>query len=72
VLTLGKSRAGKGGCTLGWDDVIEWSKGLIAILLPNIPDEVTATSLTQLRSVFGGRGYCARSFRRRPDDAMRL
>jgi error-prone DNA polymerase len=72
LLTLGKSRAGKGGCTLGWDDVVEWSDGLIAILLPNLPDEVTATSLTQLRSVFGSRGYCALAFRRRPDDAMRM
>ncbi|MBM6577844.1 error-prone DNA polymerase [Microvirga sp. SRT01] len=72
LLTLGKSRAGKGGCTLGWDDVVEWSDGLIAILLPDLPDEVTSTGLTQLRSVFGSRGYCALAFRRRPDDAMRL
>jgi error-prone DNA polymerase len=72
LLTLGKSRAGKGGCTLAWQDLVTWSEGLIAILLPDLADEVTAKSLADLREVFADRGYCALAFRRRPDDAMRL
>ncbi|WP_294325685.1 PHP domain-containing protein, partial [uncultured Sphingomonas sp.] len=72
LLTLGKSRAGKGGCALGWSDVAAWNKGLIAILLPGEAEARTATQLTELRSIFGARGYCGLAFRRRPDDALRL
>ncbi len=72
LLTIGKARAGKGGCTLGWSDVVAWSEGLIAILLPDLPGEVTAHHLAELREVFGRRGYCSLAFRRRPDDALRL
>ncbi|WP_445192805.1 error-prone DNA polymerase [Sphingomonas sp. Tas61C01] len=72
LLTLGKSRAGKGGCSLGWSDLAASAEGLIAILLPDLPGEATARSLAELRDTFGGRGYCSLAFRRRPDDAMRL
>ncbi len=72
LLTVGKSRAGKGGCTLGWSDVAAWSEGLIAILLPDLPGEKTAHHLGALREVFGTRAYCSLALRRRPDDAMRL
>ncbi len=72
LLTLGKSRAGKGGCALAWDDVVVWNAGLIAILLPDLPGDVTRSDLGDLNEVFGDRGYCALAFRRRPDDAMRL
>ena len=72
LLTVGKSRAGKGGCTLGWSDVAAWSDGLIAILLPDLPGERTAHHLDELREVFGTRAYCSLALRRRPDDAMRL
>ena len=72
LLTLGKARAGKGGCTLGWSDVVVWNAGLIAILLPDLPGEKTAGHLDDLARVFGKRGYCSLSLRRRPDDAMRL
>jgi error-prone DNA polymerase len=72
LLTLGKSRAGKGGCSLGWGDVATWSEGLIAILLPDLPGERTQRQLTDLRDVFGSRAFCSLAFRRRPDDAMRL
>ena len=33
LLSIGKSRAGKGQCHLAWDDVVAWNEGLIAILL---------------------------------------
>jgi error-prone DNA polymerase len=72
LLTLGKSRAGKGGCTLGWSDVAARAEGLIAILLPNLPGETTARHLEELSQAFGTRGYCSLALRRRPDDAMRL
>jgi len=71
LLTLGKTRAGKGGCTLSWQDVVAWNEGLIAILLPDLPNDETAANLSDLREAFGDRGYCALAFRRRPDDAMR-
>ena len=38
LLTLGKAYAGKGGCTLAWDDVVAHGAGLIAILVPDRPD----------------------------------
>ena len=72
LLTLGKSRAGKGGCALAWADVVAWNEGLIAILLPDLADDVTRDHLGDLHAAFGDRGYCALAFRRRPDDAMRL
>jgi len=72
LLTLGKSRAGKGGCTLGWADVATWSEGLVAILLPDLPGTVTARHLDELQEVFGTRAYSSLALRRRPDDAIRL
>src|SRR6266851_783139 len=38
VLTLGKTRAGKGQCHIDWPDVEAWQEGLLAIL---VPDEMT-------------------------------
>ena len=72
LLSIGKARAGKGGCTLGWADLVEWQAGLIAILLPGDPGAATARHLDELRALFGERGYCGLAFRRRPNDAMRL
>ena len=72
LLTIGKTRAGKGGCTLGWSDIVAQSDGQIAILLPDLPGDTVARDLGQLNEVFGGRAYVALSFRRRPDDVVRL
>ena len=72
LLTLGKSRAGKGGCSLGWADVADRAEGLVAILLPDEPDPVNAAALGELRDAFDDRAYMALSHRRRPDDAVRL
>ncbi|WP_298670730.1 error-prone DNA polymerase [uncultured Sphingomonas sp.] len=72
LLSLGKARGGKGCCVLDWSDVATWAEGLIAILLPDEPDDSTAVHLAELRDVFGARGYLALSLRRRPDDAGRL
>jgi error-prone DNA polymerase len=72
LLTAGKTRGGKGCCILDWSDVVAHADGLIAILVPDLPDDTTAAHLGQLREVFGARGYLALSLRRRPDDAERL
>jgi len=72
LLSIGKARGGKGFCILEWSDVAAHAEGLVAILLPDSPDSNTAAWLAELRALFGGRGYCALSLRRRPDDMARL
>jgi error-prone DNA polymerase len=72
LLTLGKSRAGKGHCHLGWSDVAAWNEGLIAILLTHEPDEDLRNDLAPTREIFGNRGYCSLTRRFLPDDAERL
>jgi error-prone DNA polymerase len=72
MLTLGKSRAGKGACHLDWPDLTDHAEGLVAILLPDHPAEKLAEQLRRLRLDFGDRGYLALTLRRRPNDAVRL
>ena len=72
LLTIGKTRAGKGGCDLGWGDVTAHAEGLVSILVPDLPGELIARDLAQLREGFGDRGYLALTIRRRPEDAARL
>ena len=72
LLTLGKSRAGKGKCTLHWDDVAAWSKGLIGILVPDMPDKHYQAQLEQMKHCFGKDAFVSLTLRRRPGDAMRL
>ncbi len=72
LLSVGKGRAGKGACDLGWDDVAEWGRGLVAILLSDRPDERLAADLGRLRDVFGGAAYCGLTRRFRPDDHLLL
>src|ERR1700742_4634859 len=59
LLTVGKSRAGKGGCDLDWPDVEAWHEGLLAILLPDELTHDLDTELATLRRIFGDRAYCA-------------
>ena len=72
LLSVGKARGGKGFCILDWADVAAHVEGVIAILLPDMPDARTASDLAALRDLFGKRGFCALSLRRRPDDMARL
>ncbi|KAB2674230.1 error-prone DNA polymerase [Brucella tritici] len=72
LLTLGKGRAGKGGCHLEWDDLVAYGEGLIAVLVPDLADEDCALRLRRLREAFGDRAYLALTLRRRPNDQMRL
>jgi error-prone DNA polymerase len=72
LLSLGTGRAGKGGCVLGWADVAASAEGIIAILLPGEADAVTGDHLADLARGFDVRAYCGLSYRRRPDEHIRL
>ena len=72
LLTLGKSRAGKDGCILFWADLEQAADGLLAILLPDMPDDRLAVELHRLHRTFPGRCYVQLCLRYRPGDAMRL
>jgi error-prone DNA polymerase len=72
LLTVGKRRAGKGGCRLHWHDLEPWSQGIIAILLPDEANAANAAALVDLKAVYGQRGYMALFQRRRPNDAARI
>lgn len=72
LLTIGKARAGKGGCHLAWSDLAEWSEGLLAVLLADEADAKLATDLGRLRATFGDRAYCALTRQFRPNDHVRL
>ncbi|HLS18275.1 MAG TPA: PHP domain-containing protein, partial [Paracoccaceae bacterium] len=72
LLSLGKARAGKGRCHLEWGDLVAHGEGLIAVLLPDIADEICGLRLRRLADAFGDRAYLALTLRRRPNDQMRL
>ena len=72
LLSIGKSRAGKGECKLSWQDLAEHAEGLIAVLIPDEPDDTLRADLARLAQDFPGRGYLALTLRRRPGDAVRL
>ena len=72
LLTLGKSRAGKGKCQLDWSDLADYAEGMIAVLVPDLADDACALRLRRLRAVFGDRAYLALTLRRRPNDQLRL
>ncbi|WP_128254148.1 error-prone DNA polymerase [Falsirhodobacter deserti] len=72
LLSLGKSRAGKGGCHLEWTDLAPYAEGLIAVLVPDLADDTCGLRLRRLRKLFGDRAYLALTLRRRPNDQMRL
>ncbi|MBS0480000.1 MAG: PHP domain-containing protein, partial [Proteobacteria bacterium] len=72
LLSAGKTRGGKGACTLGWSDVEEWNEGLLAMLVPDRADAVAEEQLARTNRIFGDRAYMALTVRRRPRDAVRL
>lgn len=55
LLSLGKKRAGKAKCELGWSDLIAYGDGLIAVLVPDIADADCALRLRRLREAFRDR-----------------
>ncbi|MFK0276273.1 error-prone DNA polymerase [Ensifer sp. NPDC090286] len=72
LLSLGKKRGGKAKCRLGWADLVAYGEGLIAVLLPDQPDQDLALQLRRLREAFDDRSYLALTLRRRPNDQLRL
>ena len=72
LLTLGKSRGGKGNCILNFEDVALNAEGLIGILVPDLCDETCALQLRKMAELFGDRAYLSLCLRRRPNDQLRL
>ena len=72
LLSLGKSRAGKGACDLEWEDVEDFHEGLIAIFIPDEADELCAVRLRKFKQLFAERAYMALTLRHRQNDHMRL
>jgi error-prone DNA polymerase len=72
LLSLGKGRAGKAKCELTWDDLAAWSKGLIAVLIPDRANGLLRMQLIRLRDIFGANATCALTLRRRSRDHLRL
>lgn len=72
LLSLGKSRAGKGKCALMWEDVETWNEGLLAVLLGDQVDENLPRNLRRLRHTFGNRAYMALIRRFAPNEHLRL
>ena len=65
LLSLGKRRAGKGKCSLGWADVVAYGEGMIAVLVPDTADDHCRLHLRRLYDVFADRAYMALTLRRR-------
>src|SRR6201988_4382309 len=42
LLSVGKKRGGKAKCILNWEDLVDWSEGLIAVLVPDTADDACA------------------------------
>ena len=59
LLSLGKKRGGKAQCRLDWSDVVAYSEGLIAVLVPDEADDICALLLRRLAEAFGDRSYLA-------------
>jgi error-prone DNA polymerase len=72
LLSVGKKRAGKAKCILNWEDLVDWSEGLIAVLVPDTADDACSLRLRRLRDTFGDGAYMALTLRRRPNDQMRI
>lgn len=72
LITLGKSRGGKNNCILTLDDVAHYCDGLLAILVPDLADDICAVQLRKLAEIFGDRAYLSLCLRRRPNDQLRL
>jgi error-prone DNA polymerase len=71
LLTLGKSRGGKGACILGWEDVVAHGEGQVVVMVPESETSLPS-HLQRLERTFGDLAYLALTLRRRPGDAQRL
>jgi error-prone DNA polymerase len=64
LLSVGKKRGGKAKCILTFEDLVDWSGGLLAVLIPDVADDICALRLRRLRDTFGDsrktKGGCRR------------
>ncbi|MGH7122639.1 MAG: error-prone DNA polymerase [Acetobacteraceae bacterium] len=72
LLTLGKSRAGKGRCRLTSDDLAHDGEGLEVVLVPDLPGPALDAALARFAADFPAHAWLALTLRRRPNDAERL
>ncbi|OAS20132.1 error-prone DNA polymerase [Methylobacterium platani] len=74
LLTIGRSRerAPHGGCHLAIADVAEWSRGLLAVLPADRPDDALPERLRALKAIFGRDLSCGLSRRFGVNDHLRL
>jgi error-prone DNA polymerase len=73
LLSIGKGRAEKGACRLHLDDLLEWSEGLCAIVMPPArPGAETRAALERLAQAQPGSVWLGASMPRRGDDVRRL
>jgi error-prone DNA polymerase len=71
LLTLGKRRAPKGECRLGYADLLAHGMGQIVVILPSEAEGFAATA-TRIAGDFAGSAYLAAHCLYRGDDARRL
>jgi hypothetical protein len=58
LLSAGQEPRRQGACELSWDDLAQWSEGLIAILVPDRADDgLLRMQLIRLRDIFGANAY---------------
>ena len=72
LLTIGKRRAGKGACDLGWDDLMAHAESQVAILVADRPEPTVAPDLARLREGFGDRAYLALTRRFKAREHVRI
>ncbi|MDC7675557.1 error-prone DNA polymerase [Asticcacaulis machinosus] len=72
LLTLGKTRAGKGKCDLDWADLEDFHESLLAIYIPDQACEILGERLRKFKTLFADRAYMALTLRRRQNDHLRL
>ncbi len=72
LLTLGKRRAEKGGCTLTLDDLLRHARGLLLILMPGRSVAACSGTLVKLTGTAPDAVWLAASMGRQGDDHRRL
>lgn len=73
LLSLGKSRAGKGKCALAWQDLEAHAEGILTIILPDSPeDPALHAMLARHRQTLPRSTWLGLTLRRRPGDAARI
>lgn len=73
LITLGKNRTEKGDCRLNFEDLLQWSEGLLAVVMPPArPGAETRKALEALHEARQGSVWLGADMPRRGDDARRL